>query len=140
MNYDIILSMNTALQTEVSSEVQDFLNFIEAECENEYFDIKLMPADRTNRLKFSLNRNYLLVDFYLNVTCFGIETINAGRSGTRIGQDFLEIVKLYVEENDLGLFAEDVHNITFFDRQDFEPSIDDPDNPYGYKAQWFWRG
>lgn len=98
-------------------------------------------APRITRIKFVREDGAsLLIDLCLANDYLGIDSIHAGQENAGIGREIVEIFKEFCEENQVGLFAEDVQNIDFFDKQGFEPSIDDPDNPYGYRAQWFWRG
>lgn len=123
------------------SDKNSFLSYLENNFQNG--SIKRMEAStpRITRIKFIREDGAtLLVDLCLASNYLGIDSIHAGQKNTGIGKEVIEIFKKFCEENQVGLFAEDVQNIDFFGKQGFEPSIDDPENPYGYRTQWFWRG
>jgi hypothetical protein len=126
-----------------ADNVKQLLEFLELQVEFEaQFNLTASPEQGFYSLKVTSPEldNVLLLDFYLKSSSIGIEDIKVARKGSKLGQAIIEALQEYAGENDLDLFAEDVHNYGFFAKQGFEPSVSDPDNPYGYRSQWVWTG
>ena len=128
---------------ETNAWEQGFIDYM-----NEFFDdleVRLEKS-RTNNSKQSKHLTFkqedgpdLFLEFESFETSIHILNIRASDPGSGFGTEILDSIKEYAEENQKVVFAEDVKNIDHFSKHHFEPSIDDPDNPYGYEAQWFYQ-
>lgn len=104
----------------------------------ENLTVKRIPTSSNIYLKIVEGDNEILLDLFFYKDSLHLENIRCLNKGTGFGSYIMDLIKDFCTDSNIILFAEDVMNYDFFVKQDFEPVIDDPENPYGYKAQWVW--